>query len=67
MKSLRFVLIAATVLFMACNNQPRPDKNMKDDDLLLEDAKVKDEKSDTNRTNSIRVDSVKIEDGTPNM
>jgi len=66
MKSLRFVLIAATVLFMACNNQPRPDKNMKDDAILLEDAKVKDEKSDTNRT-KVMVDSVKTEDGTPNM
>ncbi len=68
MKSFKILLVAAmTVLFMSCNNQPKADKNMDDDAILLENANVKDEKardsenrskgSDTIRTDSVRYDN----------
>lgn len=45
MKAVKLFLIAAAVFFMACNNQQnKADKNMQDDALLVENAKVAEDK-----------------------
>lgn len=45
MKAVKLFLIATTVFFMACNNQQnKADKNMQNDALLVENAKVSEDK-----------------------
>lgn len=46
MKRLKFLLVAVPVIMFACNSQPKADRNMQDDAILLENAKVKEEKQD---------------------
>jgi putative membrane protein len=45
MKLTGFLFVAVTVLLLACNNQQnKADKNLKDDALLVENAKVEEDK-----------------------
>lgn len=45
---------------MACNSQPKADKNMQDDAILMEDAKVKEEKEDNTRVERQESDTTGI-------
>lgn len=46
MKIFRFLLVALPVVLLACNNRNRADRNMQDDALLVENAKVEADNSD---------------------
>lgn len=57
MKRLKFLLVAVPVIMFACNSQPKADKNMQDDAILMEDAKVQEEKEDNTRVEQQRADT----------
>ena len=46
---------------LSCNNQPKADKNMDDDAILIENAKVRDEKASDTKTRSTQADSIKTD------
>lgn len=60
MKRFKFLLVAIPVIMMACNSQPKADKNMQDDAILMEDAKVKEEKEDNTRVERQESDTTGI-------
>lgn len=49
MKKFKLLFVAVPVIMFACNSQPKADKNMQDDAILIEDANVQEEKQDNNR------------------
>lgn len=46
MRKFKLLLIAVPFFMLACNSQPKADKNMQDDAILIEDAKVREQKTD---------------------
>lgn len=57
MKKLKILLVAIPFFMLACNSQPKADKNMQDDAILIEDAKVKEEKSDNTNVERQGIDT----------
>lgn len=60
MRKFKFLFVAIPVIMIACNSQPKADKNAQDDAILIEDAKVKEEKEDNTRVERQKSDTTGI-------
>lgn len=57
MKIIKYLILAMLLFVLACQNKSA-DRNMNDDAILMEDAKVKSEKPDTTYFEHNKVDTV---------